>query len=200
VTVNNQQGAMDLGILPDSLPGYVPAPEKGMNTREMLAAAARGDLGALWLVGVDLAADFYDRDLALRALEACPFVVVNELFMTETAQYADVVLPVQSVAERDGTFTNVERRVQRFWRAFEISPDIRPDWLVFAEIGAKLGGNPPYFSARDILRDVAAQVPIYRNMTHKALGDQGIRWEYPPSERPAPSLVAVEYEAPAAIV
>ncbi len=194
VTENNQQGAMDMGILPDSLPGYVPAPERGMNTQEMLEAAARGELNALWIVGADLVNDFYDPDLAQRAIEACPFVVVNALSMTDTAKLADLVLPVQSVAERDGTYTNVERRVQRFYRAFEISASIRPEWLIFAEVGAKMGGSPPYFAVRDVMRDIAAAVPMYKDISLRTLGDQGIRWEYPGTP-PAPTMEPVPYRA-----
>ena len=190
VTLNNQHGAMDMGILPDMLPGYVPADNPGMNTRQMLEAAAAGDLKALWIVGSDLLNDFHDKDLAWRALDRCGFVVASELFLNDTARAADVVLPVQSVAERDGTYTNVERRVQRFWRAFEISPMIRADWVVFAQIGAQMGGGPPYSSAGDILRDINRNVELYRECTPENIGDQGYRWTYPgekPSESPEPA-------------
>ena len=179
VTVNNQQGAMDMGILPDMLPGYKPAENPGMNTRQMLEAAANGELKALWLVGTELLGDFYDKDLARRGLERCGFVVVNELFMTDTARLADVVLPVQSVAERDGTYTNAERRVQRFLRAFELDPMIRADWIVFTQVAAQMGGGPPYSSARDILRDINRNVELYRDCTLENIGDEGYRWQYP---------------------
>jgi len=197
VTECNQQGAMDMGILPDSLPGYVPAETPGLNTQQMLEAAARGDLRFLWIVNCDLVNEFHDRDLARRALEACPFVVVHALSPSDTTELADVVLPVQSVAERDGTFTNIERRVQRFFRAFEISPEIHADWVVFAEIAAQTSGVLPYFSTRDITRDIAASVPLYRNCTPRELGDQGARWDYPAAERPPAGLAPVEYRPPA---
>jgi len=141
----------------------------------------------LWLVGAKLVEKYHDPVLARRALENCPFVVVNELFLTETAQLADLVLPVASVAEKDGTYTNCERRVQRLYKAFDIAPDIKPDWLVFAEVVAQLGGGAAYFSARDILRDIAASVPIYAGITPKALGESGIRWNYPAAEAAAPT-------------
>jgi predicted molibdopterin-dependent oxidoreductase YjgC len=112
---------------------------------------------------------------------------------------ADVVLPVQSVAERDGTYTNVERRVQRFFKAFEISPDIHADWVIFAQIGAQMGTYLPYFSARDIQREIASTVEIYKGCTPRQLGDQGVRWSYPDAESPAAELVPVEYRAPSAI-
>jgi NADH-quinone oxidoreductase subunit G len=191
----NSQGAMDMGILPDCGPGYAPLQSPGMGTHEMLEAAASGRLAALWIAGADLIANYHDRSLVEKALEACPFVVVNELFMTETAKRATLVLPVASMAEKDGTYTSCERRVQRIYRAFEVSPDIKPDWLVFAEAGMGLGGGAPAFSAREILREIAAAVPNYAGMTPKSLGDAGLRWSYPESARRAPSIEPVEYPA-----
>lgn len=199
VTSNNQQGAMDLGILPDSLPGYVPVERPGLNTQQMLEAAATGRLKMLWILGANPAVEFHDSELARRGLENSPFTVVHALEMNETAQMADVVLPVQSVAERDGTFTNVERRVQRFFKCFEISPDIHADWLIFSQIAAQMGIGLPYFSARDIQREITAQVKIYQNCTPKAMGDLGVRWEYASAERPAPAVEPVTYKAPAGV-
>jgi NADH-quinone oxidoreductase subunit G len=199
VTQNNEQGAIDLGILPDLLPGYVAAPNPGMNTKQMLEAAASGRLQMLWIVGADPVTEFYDTDLATRGIENSPFTVVHALTMNETAKRADVVLPVQSVAERDGTFTNVERRVQRFYKAFEISQDIHADWVIFSQIAAQLGKVLPYFAARDVLRDIAANVPIYKDFTARNLGDEGLRWQYPAAERPTPDVVAVEYRPPTGV-
>ncbi|MCC6728535.1 MAG: NADH-quinone oxidoreductase subunit NuoG [Chthonomonadales bacterium] len=199
VTDVNAQGAMDLGILPDSLPGYEPPAAPGMDTHQMLEAAARGEIRALWVMGEDLLARYHDTDLARRALENCPFVVVCDHTLTETGRMANVVLPLQTVAERDGTFTNVERRVQRFLKAFDVGRHIRPGWLICAEIAARLGHRMPYFSARDVLRDIAAHVPIYGGCTPRELGDEGVRWGYPEKPTPALSIVPVSYEpAPAA--
>ena len=144
----------------------------------MLEAAASGELDVLWLVGAKLREQFPDTDLVERAMQKA-FVVINELEMTETAQHADLVLPAASVAEKDGTYTNCERRVQRIYKAFDISPDIKPDWLIFSEIAAQMGSGTPFFSARDILRDIAANVPLYAGMTPKSLGEAGLRWNYP---------------------
>ncbi|MGC8667720.1 MAG: NADH-quinone oxidoreductase subunit NuoG [Chthonomonadales bacterium] len=179
----NQQGAMDMGILPDVLPGYEPAAEAGLNTQQMLEAAASGDLKVLWIVGQDVVQQFHDKDLAARALEACPFVVVNELALTRTAEFADLVLPVQSVAERDGTFTNIERRVQRFYKCFEPVGEARPDWLIFSLLATRMGGMAPVYSFRDLLEEINRSVPCYQGCTLDAMGDEGIRWEYPPQNR-----------------
>ena len=192
----NTQGAMDMGLLPDSGPGYRPIAPAGMNTQQMLEAAAGGKLKALWLVGAQLIENYVDPDLARRALDNCPFVVVNELMMTETAELADLVLPVASVAEKDGTYTNCERRVQRIYRAFDLAPDIKPDWLVFAEVSSLLGVETPYFSARDVLMEIAAEAPIYAHISPRGLGESGLRWSYPQTEvRPA-AIVPITYTAP----
>ncbi len=197
VTENNQQGAMDMGILPDSLPGYTSVDAPGMNTEQMLKAAASGSLKVLWVVGGDLVNDFFDRDIAVRGLENSPFTIVHALTLNDTARMADVVLPVQSVAERDGTFTNVERRVQRFFKAFEIDPEILPDWFVFGQIAGLRGRPMPYMSARDILRDITSNVPIYKDCGPRQLGDLGVRWEYLPSDPKTPGVERVEYRSPA---
>jgi len=196
VNENNEQGAMDLGILPDSLPGFIKPDSSGMNSQQMLEAASRGGLQVLWVNNVDLVNEYHDPSLARRAIENCPFVVVNALTVDETAQLADVVLPVHSVAEGDGTFTNVERRVQRFWKAFEISPEIHPGWLIFSEIGAYMQGRPPYASAREVLSEISETVSIYKDVNFKSLGDQGLRWEYESMNAQPQRIVQVEYKAP----
>ncbi|HLV80063.1 MAG TPA: molybdopterin-dependent oxidoreductase, partial [Chthonomonadaceae bacterium] len=166
-------------------PGYQSPTSPGMSTRQMLEAAADGKLQVLWLVGAKLLEKYHDPDLARRALERCPFVAVNELTMTQTAEMADLVLPVASVAEKDGTYANCERRIQRIYKAFDLAPDIKPDWLVFSEVAALLGSEWPYFSARDVLKDIAASVPIYAQVNPSALGESGLRWRYPHETAPA---------------
>jgi NADH-quinone oxidoreductase subunit G len=192
----NSQGAADMGILPDVGPGYVSTGETGMNTQAILETAAKRILQTLWIVGADIVNEYHDTELARRAIENCPFVVVNALSMTDTAQLADLVLPIASVAEKDGTYTNCERRVQRIYRAFDLAPNIKPDWLIFTEVAAQLGGEANYFSARDILRDICTKVPLYAEITPKSLGESGVRWAYPESEPKPARIVPVTYTAP----
>ena len=173
----NTQGALDMGVLPDMGPGHTLLNAPGLNTQQMLEAAASGKLKALWIAGADLMVKYHDPGLVQRALQNA-FVVVSELQMTETAQLADLILPAASVAEKDGTYTNCERRVQRIFKAFDISPNIKPDWLIFSEVATQIAGITPYFSARDILRDIAASVPAYSGITPKSLGENGVRWQY----------------------
>ena len=186
VSQANAQGAMDLGVLPDSLPGYVAAPEPGWNTEQMLRAAAAGSLEALWVVGSDLVQDFHDAGVARAGLENCPFLVVSAYALNETAQMADVVLPLATVAETDGAYTNCERRVQRFLKAFEIAPEVLPGWSACAHIAMRLGAPLPYVSSREVLRDIAANVPIYAGCGPRDLGEFGVRWEYPAAQNAGP--------------
>ncbi len=192
----NAQGAMDMGVLPDVGPGYRPLENPGLNTHQMLESAASGQLHMLWIVGADLVAKYHDADLVRKALTNCPFVVVNELTLTQTALQAHLVLPAASFAEKDGTFTNCERRVQRVHRAFELAPTIKPDWLIFAETADILGHPMPYVSARDILRAIAREVPLYCDITPQTLGEGGRRWEYPAGGQiTAPTPQPVDYHA-----
>ena len=192
----NTQGALDMGILPDTGPGHQPLTSIGLNTTQMLEAAASGGLQALWLVGTDLVNEYPDTALVRRALEHCPFVVVNEMFLTETAQMADLILPVGSVAEKDGTYTNCERRVQRIYKAFDVAPEIKPDWLIFSEVASQLGVHTSYFSARDILKEIAASVPQYSGITPRSLGEAGVRWNYAQSDPKTATPVPVAYTPP----
>jgi NADH-quinone oxidoreductase subunit G len=172
----NEQGARDLGILPHMLPGYRPAASAGRNTAEQLQDAANGRMAALWVSGVDLVNAYWDREAARRALEEAPFVVVSDIRMTDTARMANVVLPVTSVAERHGTFTNVEGRVQQFWKAYDPPDGVRQEWRIACQLAARLGAPIHYATSRAILADIAANVPIYAGCGPDKLGDEGVRW------------------------
>jgi len=170
----NEQGARDLGILPDTLPGCIPTPNPGLDTAGILDAAAKGEAGAVWLSDLDIVTRYHDPDKARQCLESSPFVVVTGIKLDATASMADVVLPVCSVAERDGTFTNVERRVQRIRQAYEPAVDAREEWRIAATLAARLGTPFAYASWRDVLRDIAANVPMFTECTPEAIGDGGL--------------------------
>ncbi len=173
----NSQGALELGILPDFAPGFAPLASPGLNTQAMLRSAANGELPVLWVLGAKLIENYPDRELAQTALSNA-FVVVSELEMTETAQYADLILPAASFAEKEGTFTNCESRVQRVYKAFDIEGDVKPDWLIFTELASQMGANFPFFSARDITLAIAKTVSTFAGTTPKALGDAGLRLQH----------------------
>jgi NADH-quinone oxidoreductase subunit G len=123
----NSRGALDMGVRPDARPGYAPLSQPAIGARDLWEAARSGRVRAIWLAGLDPAASL---PAAQAALDAAEFVVVQELFLTETARLADVVLPAASVAERDGTYTNAERRVQRSRQARPAVGQSRPDWQI----------------------------------------------------------------------
>ncbi|MEP6756226.1 MAG: NADH-quinone oxidoreductase subunit NuoG [Chthonomonadales bacterium] len=194
VTTNNGQGAIDLGILPDAGPGYIKLEANGLNTGEMLSAAASGALKMLWVVGADPVAEFHDTVLVENAFENCEFAVVHAWNMNKTAQMANVILPVNTVVEKDGTFTNVEGRVQRFYKAFEISPEIHAEWVIFQELASRMGVHMPYFSSRDIIAEIASNVPGYENCGLNDLGDTGVRRTVPAYAVANDKVVVVEYK------
>ncbi len=161
----NSRGAADMGVVPDRLPGYVPLEgDSGLSAPEMLAADS-GIKGML-IAGADPAAD---DETYKNALEKLDFLVVQELFLTETARLADVVLPVKGTAERDGTFTNLERRVQAFDAGVPSPGEAWSDWLVFCGISGRLGAEWAYASADGVMAEIAERVPLYASMEFENL-------------------------------
>src|SRR5690606_22827730 len=150
---NNVQGACDMGALPNVLPGYQPVTDPavrakfeaawqlepvpvalgdkpGLTVTEMIPQAGEGVLRALYILGEDPALTDPDANHARAALEACEFVLLQEIFPSETAAFADVLLPGASFAEKDGTFTNTERRIQLVRQAIPPLGEARPDWAI----------------------------------------------------------------------
>jgi len=158
---SNFQGALDMGVLPDFKPGYRKAEKPGMNAVDMLAGIASGKISALYIMGDDPVGS----DPKLRGvLSKLEFLVVQDIFMSETARIASVVLPAASSAEKSGTFTNLERRLQQLNRAEEPVGESRPDWEIIGEVAKKMGESLEYASARDILKEIRAQVPFYADL------------------------------------
>ena len=170
------QGMIDMGALPSLEGGYRKVSEPGMDTRAMLEAAATGELGALLLVGADPITDFPDADLARRALERCNFTVAIELFATETAQLADVVMPSTAVPERAGTFTNLERRLQKLEALVAPPGTARAPWRILSGIARALGTTWGWESIHDVWSDIRAEVP-----THAAVDLEVISQQTPPT-------------------
>jgi NADH-quinone oxidoreductase subunit G len=139
----------------------------------MLAGAASGSVPALWIAGADPVTQCHDPQSVIASLERAPFLVVSDIKLTATARMADVVLPSCSVAERDGTLTNVEGRVQRFWKAFEPRGSASPDWLIAARLLQRLGKPSVWFGWQDVLADVRSHVPAFREVSLDALDKDG---------------------------
>jgi NADH-quinone oxidoreductase subunit G len=170
---NNTQGVVDMGIRPDAGPGYQTIVEHGWDFESILTAAKHGSVKFMWFAGADPLGD----DPSIReAVEALQFLVVQELFLTDTARQADVVLPALSCAERDGTYTSGDRRVQRFSRALPPLGLGRADWAILADVAARLGADWRFDSAATVLKTINEKVPLYAGMTLEALGATESQW------------------------
>ena len=167
----NYQGARDMGVHPTLGPGHSAAPSAGLNADDIYAAAADGRLRALFALGADPVGDGL-----MDGRGQLSFLVVQELFLTETAKLADVVLPAQSWAEREGTFTSGERRVQRTYPAIPAMGQARPDWQILAQLAERVGLGKPPFAASLVFKEIAAAVPQYAGMDYRTLAQVTEQW------------------------
>ncbi|MEA2516630.1 MAG: NADH-quinone oxidoreductase subunit, partial [Actinomycetota bacterium] len=163
------QGMIDMGVLPTLEAGYKVVAEPGMDTRAMLEAAAAGELDALLIFGADPITDFPDAALAKKALESSAFTVVTELFPTETVSHADVVLPSAAYAERSGTFTNLERRLQKLEAVKAPVGTAREPWQICATIAAARGTEWNWSTIEDVWADLRKEVPTHKDVDLDAL-------------------------------
>jgi len=191
---NNAQGASDMGVQPDFLPGFqglddrgaiaafekswrarIPG-EKGWTLFELIQKAKEGVIKGLFIVGENPVRSFPNRKLLEEALGQLEFLVVQDLFLTETAGLADVVLPAASFAEKDGTFTSMERRVQRVRKAIDPIGDSKPDWQIIAELSTIMGYPMDYGSTEEIMREISNVVPLYAGVSYQKLERGEIFW------------------------
>ncbi len=198
---NNVQGACDMGALPNVFPGYqrvidqavrekfsqawgVPLPgEVGLMIPEMFDKANAGELKAMYILGENPVLTDPNSNHIRSGLEKLEFLVVQELFLTETAEYADVVLPAASFAETDGTFTNTERRVQRVRKAIEPLPG-KTNWQVIMELCTRMGYPVNYNSAEEIFNEMASLTPSYGGISYARIDKKGLQWPCPTSDHP----------------
>jgi NADH-quinone oxidoreductase subunit G len=155
-----------------ALLGVVPG-EGGKNAKEILEACASGAIGTLWLLDVDPFKVDADRALVEKALEKVDFLVVQGIEESEATAYASVVLPVATPQETDGSYTNIERRVQCFLRVLEPKGDSKPSWRVFSELLLRVRGGQPLFSPRDILARIEQEVPAFAGVTWENIEGEG---------------------------
>ena len=198
---NNVQGASDLGPLPATLPGYqsvadaalrgkfekawgVTIKDKpGLKSVEMLDECRRGNFKGIFILGEDPAHTDADAKHVQEALAAVDFLVVQDLFHTETTRFADVILPGASFAEKDGTFTNGERRIQRVRRAVTPVPGMA-EWEVICRISTLMGYPMAYNHPSEIMDEIAGLVPIYGGISYDRLEEKGIQWPCPTKDHP----------------
>ena len=191
---NNVQGAADMGVQPKLGAGYLdvsdatarahyekyygrPVPaEPGLTTPEMLGAAANGTLKAMWIMGEDILQTDPDTTRVRCAIKNLDFLVVQEIFMTETASLADVVLPASSHLEKSGTFTNGERRIQRVNQVIPPLAGTRPDGQIMVDIMNRMGYEQAGYDAATQLKEIAKVVPFFAGVTWENLGDNGKQW------------------------
>ncbi len=199
---NNVQGACDLAALPDVLPGYqklddpevrekfkaawgaVPPDQPGLTVVEMINAAAEGRLKALYVMGENPMLSDPDTNHVAEALSKLEFLVVQDIFLSETAELAHVVLPAAAFAEKDGTFTNTERRVQRIRRALRPPGQARADWEIICELARRMGYEMSYPHPGAIQDEIAALTPSYGGISYDRLEDGSLQWPCPQRDHP----------------
>lgn len=198
---NNVQGACDMGALPNVYPGYQKVtdpsvrekfekawgvslpPDVGLMIPEMFDKANSGEIKAMYILGENPVLTDPNANHIKSGLEKLEFLVVHELFLTETAAYADVILPAASFAETDGTFTNTERRVQRVRKAIEPLPG-RTNWQTIMELSTRMGYPMNYNSAEEIFNEMASLTPSYAGISYSRIEKEGLQWPCPTADHP----------------
>lgn len=220
---NNSQGACDMGAHPALLPGYQPLDDEaarrifedawgvsipadpGLTAPEILAAARNGQIKALYILGEDVLSASPGAAQVRRALEACPFIVLQEIIPSDTTRYADVLLPGVSFAEKSGTFTSAERRVQLIHPAIRPIGDARPDAQIIAGLAQRLLALAPRqiapapFSAWDnfapeqVMQEIATLVPIYAGVSHARLASNpSLHWPVLSADHPGTLVLPIQ--------
>jgi formate dehydrogenase alpha subunit len=228
---NNVQGACDMGGLPNVYPGYqavnVPANKDkfeaawnaklsdkiGLTLPKVLGGLSDGSVKALYIVGENPMVSDPDVHHVEKALSGAELLVVQDIFLTPTAQLAHVVLPGASFAEKDGTFSNTERRVQRVRRAINPLGGARADWEILQDVSNRFGFPMQYGSPAEIMEEIARVTPSYGGINFDRLEGDGLLWPCPSAEHPGTPFLhsgkfsrglglfhAIEYKPPAEVV
>ncbi len=195
---NNVQGACDMGGLPNVFPAYQPvnnddartrlegawnitgmSPNPGIPVTEMVQKAYEGEMKSLYIIGENPLVSDPDLNHARKAFSNLDFLVVQDIFLTETAQVADVVLPAFCFAEKNGTFTNSERRVQRVRKAVQAPGEARQDWEILCEIATRMGYAMSYDNGEEIFNEIASVTPSYKGINWERIDKKGIHWPCP---------------------
>ncbi|WYS07400.1 formate dehydrogenase subunit alpha [Bacillus sp. FSL R5-0394] len=212
---NNVQGASDFGSMPDRFPGYqfvsddevrqryeqkwgvkIPA-EPGLNNHEMVDAIHEGKLNILYLKGEDMGIVDSNANYVQAAFEKLDFFVVQDVFFSKTAQFADVVLPASPSLEKEGTFTNTERRVQRLYQVLEPLGDSRPDWMIIRDIANRLGAAWSYKHPSEIMDEAASLAPLFAGVRYDRLeGYNSLQWPVAEDGTDTPLLFKDKFPLP----
>jgi formate dehydrogenase alpha subunit len=199
---NNVQGACDMGGLPNVFSGYQPVADEAANKKfseawgrdlpkkpgltisDMIPAMEEGKLKALYVVGENPMVSDPDLHHVERALQKLDILIAQDIFLSQTAKLAHVVLPGASFAEKSGTFTNTERRVLLVRQAIPLLGEARQDWQITQELSNRLGYPMNYASPGEIFEEVRRLTPSYAGMTYERLQAQGLQWPCPTLEHP----------------
>jgi formate dehydrogenase alpha subunit len=191
---NNVQGACDMAALPNVLPGYAGvndskkrkafekkwgcllSSEAGLSVVKMMEAAEKGELKAMFIMGENPVLSDPNLKHVEKALKNLDFLVVQDIFLSETAEFADVILPGASFAEKDGTFTSTERRVQRIRKAVKPPGEARADWEIIVDLANRLAANWRYESPKQVMEEINELVPAYGGITYERLIRNGLQW------------------------
>ncbi|WP_414051923.1 formate dehydrogenase subunit alpha [Macrococcus animalis] len=192
---NNVQGASDMGSMPSHLPGYQKIsdpsalekfskawnvemnPKLGQNNHQMVDAMHAGELDILYLKGEDMGIVDSNINYVREGFEKLKFFVVQDIFFSKTAEYADVILPASPSFEKEGTFSNTERRIQRLYQVMEPLEGTKPDWKIIQEIAQNLGADWHYSHPSEIMDEIASLTPIYSGVTYDRLeGYNSLQW------------------------
>ena len=191
---NNVQGAADMGCQPHQGAGYLSVDDKkiqnfytekygvvhptkaGLKIPQIFDGAKNKEVKALWIIGEDVVQTDPNSTHVVEALNSLDLLVVQEIFMSETAKLATVVLPGTTFLEKDGTFTNTERRIQRVNQAAKPLPGTKPDGIIVTEMMRKLDYNQPIYDADQVLAEIADVVPFFKGVTRERLGKFGLQW------------------------
>ena len=205
---NNVQGACDMGGLPNVYTGYQPVGDlaaakkmedawgvEGLETKiglkvtEMLPNAIEGKFKSLYIIGENPMVSDPDLRHAEKAFKNMDFLVVQDIFLTETAKMADVVLPSACFAEKEGTFSNTERRVQRVRQAVNPPGEAKDDWWITCEIAKRMGYDMSYANSREIFEEICRVTPSYAGLTYDRIDAEGIHWPCPTSDHPGTPIL-----------
>jgi formate dehydrogenase alpha subunit len=204
---NNVQGACDMGALPVVYPGYQRVDDPGVRRKfagdwrrklsakpgltitEMIQAAHAGQLKTLYVMGENPMLSEPDLNHAHDAFAGLDMLVVQDIFLTETARLADVVLPAACFAEKDGTFTSTERRVQMVRKAIDPPGEARGDWEIIADIARRMGYPMNYNSSAEIMSEIARLTPIYGGINYDRLTGAGLQWPCRNPEHPGTPML-----------
>jgi formate dehydrogenase major subunit len=207
---NNVQGACDLGGLPNVFTAYQSVTDEGarktlenkwditglsskvgLTATEMVPAAHDGKIKAFYIMGENPLVSDPDLAHAKKSFDNLDFIVVQDLFMTETAQAADVVLPSRCFAEKDGTFSNTERKIQRVRQAVTPPGEAKYDWEITCEIATRMGSAMSYESSEAIMKEIAEVTPSYGGITYERIEKEGLHWPCPDTNHPGTPILHI---------